>query len=136
MNAEVTAVRLPAGKYYVGDPCYSIPDARWMEWLEAADYMDNPRLLIADLDGHTCVGVGTAYGDGEYAGSDGNSYGVDAGLLGVVPEAIGKNGSTLYATQLVEFDADFEVRYDNGKVVLGHIIIDTDEDEDEDEGWR
>lgn len=131
MNAQITGAVLPAGRYYVGDPCYSIPDELWMEWLEAANYLDNPRVLVAEVGGHTALGVGTAYGDGEYHGSDGNSYGVDAGLIGVVPEELGKNGSTLYATQLVEFDTDFECRYEDGVIVLGHIRIDTDPDEGE-----
>jgi hypothetical protein len=127
-RAVVGAIIMPAGKYYVGDPCYAVPNDRWMEWLEAADYENERRFLLADLDGYDCLGIGTAHGDGCYEGDDGNEYGVDAGLIGVVHEEVGKKGSTLYACQLVEFPEDFTCTYeeDEGTIVLGHIRIKTD----------
>lgn len=75
---------LKAGVYRVGDPCYSVPDGRWMEWLEKANYTEELN-LVARLDGHAVVGLGTAYGDGVYPDNCGNTYGVDAGLIGLVP---------------------------------------------------
>lgn len=121
---EVTAVKMPAGLYWVGDPCYAIPQDRWMEWLEDADFEDNRRLLVGKIDGITAVGVGTAYGDGTYRDEEGHSYGVDAGLLGVVPAELSEE-ETADGCRLVEFESDFECRYEDGVVVLGHIEIDT-----------
>lgn len=87
----------PAGTYWVGDPCYSVPDDRWMEWLEAAEY-DHPDRgdapLIAELDGLTVVGVSTAYGDGDYPSYSLPEKGrkikfwVDAGMIGLVPAVV------------------------------------------------
>ena len=79
---NIESVTMPAGEYWVGDPCYSVPDARWMEWLEAADYINERRYLLAEIDGQPVLGIGTAYGDGLFPGSDGNEYAVDAGLIG------------------------------------------------------
>lgn len=78
-------VLMPPGTYRVGDPCYSVPTARWREWLTAANYMDEPTILLAELDGYPIIGIGTAYGDGRYVDAEGRTYAVDAGLIGLVP---------------------------------------------------
>ena len=124
---------MPAGTYYVGDPCYAFTD-RWMEWLEAAGFEDGPRYLVAEIDGYSAVGVHTAYGDGLYYGSDGHKYGVDAGMIGAVPVQIAKDNA-LYAMQKVTFGSAFEVEYDNengqGIIRIGHIDIPTGDNEGE-----
>jgi hypothetical protein len=63
-SINIGSVAMPAGRYWVGDPCYAVPSERWMEWLEAADYMNAGRYLLAELDGRSVLGIGTAYGDG------------------------------------------------------------------------
>ena len=129
-NAErVTIVRtvtIPAGNYYVGDPCYSVPGDLWMPWLEAADYETSSRehVLVADIDGKPVVGVSTAFGDGVYRGSDGFNYPVDAGLIGLVPASIAK-AATSNLRNLVEFKEPVTCRYDGGTITLGHIRIET-----------
>jgi len=35
---SLETARVPAGTYWIGDPCYTIPTDEWMEWLDAADY--------------------------------------------------------------------------------------------------
>lgn len=125
---NVGSVTMPAGKYYVGDPCYCVPTDRWMEWLEAAKYEDSPRFLLAELDGHPILGVSTAYGDGVFPGTDGNSYPVDAGLIGLVPVEIAE--VSFPSDKPVEFTSDFECSYSDGVIVLGHIGINTDDGEE------
>lgn len=130
----ITGVKMPAGKYWVGDPCYAVPDHRWMEWLESADYMNERRFLLAELDGMPTLGVGTAHGDGQYLGSDGKRYPVDAGLIGVTPAELveGHPGGM----SLVEFENDFLCEYDeDGTITIGHITIDTDPDEDDEDDY-
>lgn len=141
ITAGITNVNMPAGEYFVGDPCYAVPDERWLEWLEAADYdaEPNPRILIAELDGKPVLGIGTAHGDGNYPGSDGNSYPVDAGLIGVVPVEIGDYSDDKYPAgpimKRVTFDRPFDCYYNKGMIVLGHIQINTEEYDLDEEGW-
>lgn len=125
-----TSATVPPGTYVVGDPCYSIPDDKWMDWLEAADFTvaDRNHVLFAEVDGHPCVGVSTAYGDGEYEGSDGNSYPVDAGLIGLVAIEVADKRSVDPRVE-VTFDSPVECSFEDGVIHLGPILIDTDPDE-------
>jgi len=88
--SETNRILVEAGDYWLGDPCYSFNGPRedeWIKWLEAADYTNNQKVLHAKVPNteFSVLGFGTAYGDGYYAGSDGNNYAVDAGLIGLVP---------------------------------------------------
>jgi len=76
---------------------------------------------------------GTAYGDGAYRGSDGVVYGVDAGLIGIVPVDVVSEDANLSLGSVVEFPTSFSVQYVNGEFTFGHITIDTDPSYDEDE---
>lgn len=139
MNATtINQITIPAGTYVIGDPCYSVPDARWLEWLEAADYMNVGRgVLHAELDGCTVVGVSTAYGDGVYHSNLGHELDVDAGLIGLVdvriadPDRDPDLETITFADPIIcKFDED------TGEIFLGHVVIPTaedDEDEYEDE---
>ena len=127
MSNEPTLIAvLPAGRYIVGDPCYSIgaDHADWMTWLEAADYGQNDRnhVLVAPYNGHLCVGVSTAYGDGEYADNLGNLHGVDAGLIGVV-HVDAADCESVSPPVVVDFPDEFECYYDDQTIVLGHVRI-------------
>lgn len=130
------SITMPAGRYWLGDPCYSVPDDRWMEWLKAArfDEPDGRRFLLAELDGYPVMAIGTAHGDGEYPGSDGFSYPVDAGLIGLVPVELVPEGETPFGARTETFDSTFTCTYEEegGVIVLGHIEIKTDWDDDED----
>lgn len=131
---------LPAGTYRLGDPCYSVPDDRWSEWLQAAGLSNEKRNLYATLDGFPVLGLGTQYGDGEYLDQRGRTYGVDAGLIGLVPVDLPglredypdpeQNG----VYHVVSFDQPVRcIRYEDGTLVFGDITIPTGDVEDEDE---
>jgi hypothetical protein len=84
---DATEHTFPAGKYYIGDLCYVLDD----EHYDAA---------VCDGDDgfqtngtHTIGYFSTAYGDGCYRGTNGKNYGVDAGIIGIVPAEIIKKGS-------------------------------------------
>lgn len=121
----VTEVVMPAGEYWVGDPCYSVPNDRWMEWLEAADYENERTILLAELSEKPVLGINTAYGDGEYMDESGNSYPVDAGLIGLTPVELATE-SAPFGSHRVYFANDFTCSYNDGTITLGHINIDTD----------
>lgn len=123
----LATVVMPAGTYYLGDPCYSVPNSRWMEWLEAAKY-ETEDVLVADLDGHKILGLSTLYGDGQYPGSNGFDYPVDAGLIGLVPVSMAYGNDCVGRPDLVTkvtFDKPVVCQYERGLLRFGHITIDT-----------
>jgi hypothetical protein len=148
------AAPLPAGKYLVGDPCYSFTndsgrtngDDLWMEWLDTAwkDVDANRvRILEGEIRGFRIAASGTAFGDGHYDDQDGHGYPVDAGLIGAVPlEAIrvlypeyaglaGEAVAEKTSTRLVEFDRPFHVSYEeDGTVDVGGVRVMTGDEED------
>ena len=64
--------------YYLGDPCYVIPDAEWDDFCQIMDYEGND----FDFKGETCRVIGTG-GDGDFGGLS-----VDAGIIGVIPVSL------------------------------------------------
>lgn len=69
--------------FYVGDICYVLNDDIYFGvWRDKYQFEDGQ--CYTD-DGNSFGVASTAYGDGCYVGSDGVCYGVDAGVLGVVP---------------------------------------------------
>lgn len=69
---------LAMSQYYLGDPCYVIPDAEW------GDFCSIMRDDGEDFDfkGETCRVIGTG-GDGDFGGIS-----VDAGVIGVIPVSL------------------------------------------------
>jgi hypothetical protein len=130
--------KIPAGTYFVGDPCYSF-DKKWDGILEQTDFFEKPVAL--DESGKPfAVAFNTAYGDGTYLDRHGRSYLVDAGLLGLV-RCGAEDRSPEYAdVKAVTFDGEVSCYVEEN----GHVIVFTDgrktisivtakEDEDEDE---
>ena len=91
-------VTLPAGTYWLGDPCYIIKDEDWVPWLEACDFTKQDN-LVGQVPGKEIMACGfrTAFGDGVYAFEGHNSrsmkydewnvlaeLGVDSGMIGFV----------------------------------------------------
>lgn len=129
------------GKYYVGDLCYAIED-----WDAFCD-LTIVRTGVLDGQFPWKSGVlwshGTAFGDGSFGDNEGHHYGVDAGLIGVLPveffdKADFKDRLEGLA-RVVEFTQDFEPYYNDGVFHIGHITIDTntgvwdDDDNDSDD---
>jgi len=141
MKISKVEVEVPAGSYILGDPCYVVPDSEWMELLESCNYFGNPiGTFSRGTDNYYIVAFGTRWGDGCYRGTDGNSYPVDAGLIGLVPvEVVGSEALRDDLCTVVTFDKPTKCGTDgDGKLRFGHITIDTDpaqdeEEEDEDE---
>jgi hypothetical protein len=129
---EGKSVTVPAGKYWLGDPCYVIKDEMWIEWLESCDYTKERHLVGKTPDGHFALGFNTADGDGVYQDQFGFSYGVDAGLIGLVAYEHNPKGEDLLS-QLVEFTSDVVAEVDeNFKMTFGNIVIETEYEEEDD----
>jgi hypothetical protein len=133
----------PAGKYWIGDPCY-VMDNQWEElgaataWFGSDTY--NPNCVNFDgifvgANGNKCFADGTAFGDGEYGDNYGHRYGVDAGLIGLVPVSeVEDMNSANRLGHFYVFEQPFTVSARNGIFNLGHVIIDTlGEDDDDDD---
>jgi hypothetical protein len=83
LNRRAFTVEVPAGTYYLGDPCYAVPDHLWHALLLSCDYFE--KTPIGEVAGHKVLSFNTAYGDGTYCDQFGNEFGVDAGMIGLVP---------------------------------------------------
>ena len=130
----MSTVTLPAGRYIIGDPCYSVPDDQWSDLLDQTDCFASPEgSFKSEETGEEVhvVAFGTAYGDGTYTDQGGRDYPVDAGLIGIMSARGVVAGES---THIVEFKHDFECSEHNGVIEFGHIIIDTSGDDfDEDD---
>lgn len=132
--------RLPAGTYFIGDPCYSAgqDDQAWQEWVRVAEEdsrgFTDP-MAGASFNGFPVLGVNTMYGDGGYPASNGFTYSVDAGMVGAVPEELidkmGIERSSLDDLGTWEtFTEDFDLTYgEDGTIAIGWVAIYTGADE-------
>jgi hypothetical protein len=131
---------MPAGKYYIGDLCYAMTEKEWDEFCSitiAANDVLNGEFQLPD--GRRFATYCTKWGDGTYSDNRGNSYPVDAGLIGcflvadINPE---KLENALDLGTVIDFDRDFTTESDSGMIRIGSVMIDTDpepEDADEDD---
>lgn len=138
-----TRAVLPPGRYFLGDPCYTAgkDDTAWQQWVDVAFASgDNASVLGGTYNGHPVIAAGTAYGDGTYMGSDGVNYSVDAGIIGVVPEAV-INGMNLTEDDLdgsgswVTVDKPTALEFDetDGTIFFGPVAIHTGDNPEEEE---
>lgn len=115
--------------FYIGDPCYTDSDV-----VSRLQYGSGYCGLFHDAEtGMEFADGGTYYGDGGYKGSDGHTYNVDSGTIGVVPlelidpsrfDSLKDDGKIVKRPGTAEFISDdgvFTIRLPNGK----EIVIDT-----------
>ena len=133
MKIKKVEVIVPKGSYVIGDPCYAVPSHLWNELLNSCNCFENPIGYIKNGgQKFPVLAFGTKWGDGCYRGTDGREYGVDAGLIGLVPLNVVED---LSEHEVVNFSKDTLCIDDgSGKLKFGHITIDTDpEDEPEED---
>lgn len=132
-NTGVQAIELPAGDYIVGDPCYVL-HPWWDAFLANMDAKTNTSTFeISDGVEITCVYFDTAFGDGAWSGSDGQTYAADAGMLGLVPAIVLEYGGTQpgWYNRLVTFGTPFTAQHDGvGRMNFGGIKVNTHDDDD------
>ena len=68
---------------YVGDLCYCLNYDVYQEAIELANYEGKFDSTVSGMHVEGAF-VSTQYGDGDYIGSDGKEYAVDAGIIGIV----------------------------------------------------
>ena len=132
MNAFIP--NIPAGTYYVGDPCYVFNNTgkndSWSKIIELSDCFDIPYFEYKDK---LIIAFGTKSGDGVY-----NGFSVDSGLIGIVDIGLIEEGSAFFnesfdrQKHLVTFDKPFDFEWDNGDFHIGQqISIYTNDDFDD-----
>jgi hypothetical protein len=126
-------VSVPAGKYWLGDPCYAVPDHLWHDLLDSSYCFENPIGKVKADDGkvHRVLAFGTAYGDGVYADQFGNQFPVDAGLIGLTP--VGLAEGVPFGATLVEFTYETVCMAQDGVMQFGKYKINTRDDEEDDD---
>ena len=132
---------MPAGKYYVGDLCY-VMRPQWNEFCDIT--ISDNQVLDGEFNlknGVRFATFGTMHGDGSYEDNFGNSYSVDAGLIGciLVSDIDDPKAEENFPLGCIhEFDAPFIPSSENGKIWFEQVCINTDwnddpEDEEDDE---
>ena len=118
-------ITVPAGKYWLCDPCYAVPSDLWMDLLNSCKFFEYPIGVVQAGDGknYSVLGFSTEYGDGLYNDQYGNSYPVDAGLIGLTPLDL-VEGEPFGAT-LVHFAIETICHSYGGVLTFGIYEIDT-----------
>lgn len=82
-DMNVGTIKSSTGKFYIGDPCYALPDEIYHNiWGDKYDFEDG----LIETDTEAWLVHGTAYGDGCY-GPNGE-YPVDSGTISVIPTSL------------------------------------------------
>ncbi len=116
-----------AGKYYIGDICYVLPESDYDQMLEKSNYfkIKTTHQWDGEYRGHPIFVASTSYGDGVYGDNYGRDYYVDAGIIGIVSVEALVVKSKIELGNLIEFENDFRVSYDDGIFLFGDVVIDT-----------
>jgi hypothetical protein len=128
-----TKSQIPPGKYYVGDICYALDETVYDRVFGGQNYESG---CYTCEDGFFMVSS-TAYGDGSYKGTNGKSYDVDAGVIGIISEKlIDQHSGSLCGGHIHTFKHPIDVSFKAGIFKFsspGHsFTIDTLGGDDED----
>jgi len=120
-------IQIPAGTYYLGDPCYAFTEWSWSALLDQSEYFADH---VAKLDGKTVVAFPTVYGDGTFlCQSLGDIY-VDSGMIGLVPVELAEKVPV--HMHRIAFIQNVSAGRDGTKLIFGDFVIDTGLEELED----
>jgi hypothetical protein len=107
-----------AGTYWLGDPSCCFGDS-WSKVLDDSDFFNAPYTR----DDRVAIAFRTTYGDGCYNDQHGFSYGVDSGMIGLVPiQMAEKNPGDL--SQKVTFSRSTKCCVEGGFLHFGDYEID------------
>jgi hypothetical protein len=101
---------IPAGTYFLCDPCYVIPGNQWHDILDKTNLYEE---MYADPERGVSAAHGTKWGDGLYEDDDGNEYPVDAGIIGLTDIRYNPNLSDY---RRIEFATPVELTYNRGVI--------------------
>ena len=119
---------LPAGRYYIGDLCYGLPDNIY-DYVFGGTVYDSG--LYKNEERNDFFFLGNTYaGDGDYKGSDGFNYSVDSGTIGICPvELLSHEGNVKSLGKIYSFKKPVECSVKDGvfkfKSIYENLMIDT-----------
>lgn len=129
----------PPGTYYIGDICYFLLEPTYDGIYGGHGYSSG--VYTQKSNGAFFMVDNTAHGDGEYRGTDGFGYGVDAGIIGIASRSLGpETDDKVYGGKLHTFKEPVEIKFQNGmfrfKSHSNYLAIDTVGDSyNSDEDW-
>lgn len=120
---------VPAGLYFLGDPCYAVPSHLWSELLASCEVFETP---VGTVAGVQVLAFGTQWGDGTFEDNQGISYPVDAGLIGLTPISLAQQrpdfNELTNMGRIVNFAQTTQCECDaKGRLSFGPYCINTDE---------
>jgi hypothetical protein len=98
----------PPGKYYIGDLCYALQEDIYDRVFGHHGYDEG--LYSSELGSFMMYGTG---GDGEFKGSDGYAYPVDAGHIGIASLACCNPEKDVYGGKVFAFDKPVECSFND-----------------------
>lgn len=123
---------VPAGIFFLGDPCYAVPDEHWQALLDEADHFDDS--TCGTVAGHRVYAFSTG-GDGCFTDVQGHEYPVDAGLIGLTPMALANPDADPEQTarlaacgRIVTFESPAHIDDSEGLLTFGPYVINTGEE--------
>jgi hypothetical protein len=124
---------VPAGRYYVGDLCYALPENLYDGVFGGTRYQSG---LYTQTGTNNFFFLGGTGGDGQFRGTDGYKYLVDAGILGIVPAHLcDLNNKAIRGGKFHTFDSPVTCVADGCSLRLesgwNNILIPREETEDE-----
>lgn len=109
--------KMPAGLYYIGDPCYVIDEDKWDSFCHKIPRHD----MLMEFEGLDVLVHDTAHGDGLYETNTMQNIAVDSGLIAILPMelAVRKRGRSWkqkpLAFENVKVENQIELEYYDGE---------------------
>ena len=117
-------VFIPKGKYYMGDPCYTVHDNEWYDVVkgmyDCESKFDQGKIIKISNGIQMCF---TSGGDGYVLDQDGREYCIDSGSFGFVSVEHNPNFDLTDLVNVVEFHSDTECILDDGILTFGEYKI-------------
>jgi hypothetical protein len=126
----IETVTVPAGKYWLADPCYVIRDNQ--DWWKVCDsFSDDKKNTSVKLDNGCHVFAFNVSNDGTYYDQENTEYFVDSGTIGLVSVEYNPDYSTTRGNgRMVEFKEETVCFLEDNYLKFGEIIIDLENDDD------
>lgn len=121
----MTALPMPPGEYWIGDPCYAVPHDDWPCFLHTVRVNGQPTVF----NGAQCAVFRTTKGDGSYRDQEGRLYSIDSGMIAAMPADCARNNPDQVVPNsmmgaYVTFDQHFDFRHQpDGAITFGHVTI-------------